>query len=153
MTFANKKSVAPMFLGNPASEISNQPANAVNEAVLFPVWLAAAFTFDRVHLRTNTNVGNFDFALYDTLFNRIWSLGSTVMTNAVLTVTAQLVPPGSYWLAYALTDIATARFHGTLPAEMPDMVTMAQAAAFPLPASLAPAKAARLVPALTLWKN
>lgn len=156
MGFKNKTTLAPEFLGSSFGTVLDNQAWAVaNEAVLFPIWTPAPFVFDTIHLKCSTAAGNVDIGIYDALFNAIWRLGSSVLNTAIpsFTIAAQTLNPGAYWLALVLTDIVTARISAALTPQAPDMSTMAQAGVgVPLPATLAPAKAAKLTPLLNLYK-
>jgi hypothetical protein len=92
--------------GGPLYNASIGPGNA-NAALYVPCRFPVAATITAISWRPTNTTGNYDFGLYDKLFNRIASKGSTAMANAQvdLAIANYRVPAGgTVWAAFALSN-------------------------------------------------
>lgn len=117
-----------------------------NTAYLIRVEVYSTFTVTSIRWKVGTQAGNFDLGIYDSSFNRLWSLGTTAVPAAgsvttlisAGTPTTLTLQPGHYYFASTVSDVAIGRF--TVGTHIPTAAAPAgnglqytKAASLPLP--------------------
>lgn len=129
--------------GGASYNASIGPGSA-NAALYVPCRFPIAATITAISWRPTNTTGNYDFGLYDSLFNRIASKGSTAMANAQVDLAIgnyRVRAGGTVWVAFALSN-TSGRYAGYNMGALAYLIPVGcqeQASALPLPDPAVPA--------------
>ena len=141
----------PLYIGRSVYQDSFV-TGLTNHSWFIPVVLHKATTFNRMDMRCNPVLGNYDIGVYNSNFVRLVSSGSTACLFNNTAIFSISLSPGQYWLAVALSDplCGLGSFIGNIMGKV-----RIQAATFPLPLNAAPVESSNfieLIPTLTLYR-